>query len=786
MNIEIPDDWPARRSAEETPLAHLETLAKDAPSGTVPTRWQVAEWSSTREISSPALPGQIRHKTGLSIGSGQALIVRDSNDYPWKQRDVYRLTGSAAELLIAPEGATEIPTGQFRVAEVEGDITTRGVDVDLDERTSLGRDKVAAAVRMGEGSFLVSNSQSIFDPAGLVAELTRQMGYAVGPVAGVDGYLPILDVPFQGSIAPAYPKDIEFGVFLDVSDAPAYVEMDSRIAMTPAGEGSTAVRYDPNGPMPSSILLTMDLQGEATVNFYNEANNNGVLAVDIIKMGNLRRAVVRSRGVNGTFNPETAVAATVPIDQTRPHGIQIELDLTDDGTNYTGVRVRVRTGPGTWSGWSTAPWPNPIGPVGMDFFNYVTPNFKPELSEGVQDRISRFSMVDLNSANTMSADEIWTTNAGPVGRLYLEPLFGTMVSPWLSPDLKVWGALQAIVDAWQGALITDVHGDLHLLNRNTLTGVGIGAERVIDAGLTFEDLPWAMNHADRADRLELKYRPAEGTDTFESWEQVRTVYQAQDVIVLYPGENEVFFSTEYEYVVGAERLQFVRADDPFADEYHSWDAHRYNNGTGGRISPSGLSFSLRQVTTATWVVTIVNSTGQPCHLVDSTGQPSLTIRTLFYYFQPFVVTVERGLPATQARHSLTIDADNYIQTEADAEMIADFIWSRVNTRSWRADRVNVVPDYRLDLGDVVEVVHARTQMKSNALVTRVHLDGVPGRVGQQVDLVLIPPTWEDADEAWAAAGWTWDDFDALWSSHDWQTFDRVPTATTEAEIQEAL
>lgn len=786
MSIEIPADWPNRSWVEDPPLATLETLANDAPSGTVPTRWRVSSWESIREIVSPALPGQVRHKTGLSIGSGKALIKRQPDDFPWKQGDVYRLTGSTAQLLIAPEGRTEIPTGQFVVAEADGDLTTIGVQVELDERTAIAQAKRAAVVRMGEGTFLVSNSQSIFDPAGLVAELARQMGYGVGPVAGKNGYGPILDVPFQGSIAPAYPKDIEFGVFLDVSDAPAYVEMDSRIFMTPSGAGYTAVRYGANDGLVGSILLTMDLQGEVTFNWYNAADNDGVLSVDVAnRAGDSVYLAVRSRGVNGTFNTNTVLEVVLPDDPARPHGIQVELALADNGTNFTQVQARVRKG-SAWSAWAVHNLTNTIGPAGMGYFMYITPDFTPGLAPGVDGRIARFSMVDLDSsANTMGADEIWTTNAGPAGRLYLEPLLGTMSSPWLDPDLKVWGALQAIVDAYQGALITDVYGDWHLLNRHTLTGVDTGTEVVKDVGLVFEDLPWVLNHADQADRLVLKYRPAEGVDTFDDWGQIRNVYLAENVIVLYPGENEVFFSTEYEYVVGAERLQFVRADDGLAPFSHVWDAHRYNNGTGGRISPSLLDFSLRQLTTSTWVVTIYNSTGQPCHLVDSTGTPTLKIRSLFYYTQFQVNTVERGLPAgSRPKNTLTIDADNYIQNDEDANALADFIWGRVNQRAWRAERVRMVPDYRLDLGDVVEIQHDRTGIKSNALVTRVHLEGTPGRVGQLVDLVLIPPTWEDFDEAWTGSSWS--AFDALWSSHVWNDFDRVPTATTEAEIQASM
>lgn len=787
MSIEIPADWPNRTWVESPPLAHLETLANDAPSGTVPTRWKVASWESTREITSPALPGQVRHKTGLSVGSGRALIKRQPDDFPWKQRDVYRLTGSSAQLLIAPEGSTEIPTGQFLVAEADGDLTTIGVQVELDERTASGRNKIAN-IRGSSIRYLLSSASSpAFDPVYLVSQLARQMGYGIGPVPGEGGYAPIMDVPFQGSISPAYPRDIRHLVSFGEVE---WVELDGMVALSAPPAVETVGRYEVEMVIPDKVLVTMDVDGKCSIQWFNNTDTDGVLALDVTNHdatgGDPTGTVylsLRSRGVNGTFNTQTNLELVLPDDPARPYGIQVELTFTDNGTNYTGVSARVRKG-GAWSAPVAHAFTNTIGAIAnTTWFNYLVAD--STTASGKEAKLARFSQVDLgNPANTMTADALWSTTSGPTGRIYLEPLFGSSSSPWLDPDIKVWPALQAIVDAWQAALITDVYGDLRLMNRHTLTGVGTGSEMVIDVGQKFEDLPWVLNHADQADRLELKYRPVYGVTEYTGWVDEIVLWEAEDIIIVWPGETEVFFSTDYRYAIDPSAIPFVRADDPFADEYHSWDAHRYNNGSGDRIAAHALSFSLRQVTSSTWAITITNTTGQPCHLVDSTGAPHLKVKALYWFDQPFEETIERGVPGTQARHALKIDASNYVQTEADANALADFIWGRVNQRAWRAERVRMLPDYRLDLGDVVALAHARNGITSNALVTRVHLEGTPGRVGQLVDLVLIPPTWEDFDEAWA--GSSWNAFDALWSPHTWNDFDRVPTATTEAEIQGAM
>jgi hypothetical protein len=348
--------------------------------------------------------------------------------------------------------------------------------------------------------------------------------------------------------------------------------------------------------------------------------------------------------------------------------------------------------------------------------------------------------------------------------------------------------MQAIVEAWLGALITDVYGDLKVLNRNTLAGLNnLQQERVVDVGLRFEDVPWRMNWSDQADRLVVKYRPVDQVVADPSQSGLPSVYEAQDIIIVWPGRNEVFFTLEYLYPVDLKLPPFIRkdADNGF---YHVWDAHRYNNGSGAHISPDDISLRVERVTSATWKVVIENFTGQPFHMVDSAGTPWLKLRSSWYYDQTQEATVERGVAATDSKSALEIDLGHYVQNEADANTLADFLWGRVNRRAWRASTVVSIPDYRLDLGDVVELVHSRTGIHSNALVTKVGLSGEQGSVSQKLDFTLMPPTWEDFDENWANAlpSGTWDTFDALWDDYTWDDFDRTPTATTVAEIEEGM
>jgi hypothetical protein len=791
MAIEIPDDWPPSGWVENPPIAHLDAQATDPVSGQpgfTPTRWQVANWQTTREIAASSLPGQVRAKTGLSVGTAKALIKRDPEDFPWKKRAIYELTGQAAQILIAPEGRTKIPTGQFQVAEISGDLSTLGVQVDLDEKTIEGRD-TAANVRGWNyydssaypGDVQEGNVLGV-DPAWWVSELARQIGYGVSPQPGENGYTPYLDIPFQGSLVPAYPRGTRWSMSGDSAPV-TWAELDGVLA----AESYLQTFYPGvEGALLQSATYTLDLHGsvEFRWNTPDEGVNDGVVTLYIRNrtFSDTELYVeLESLGADGTFNDFDFMTLDVPIPGTRPYGIQVQWEVFSTSDNWTSMRVRARRDPAAaWSGWLVHDMPFSPGPT--------EDPYRLGITKSEDARLARLSIVDSNSDNTMSVDEILGTTEGPNGRIYLEPLLGTITSPWLSPDLSTWAAVQEVVEAWQGALITDIYGDLHLLNRLTLTGVGVGEELPIDVGLKFEDLPWTANHTDQADRLVVRYRPATvvtvNEDDYEG--RLPIVWEAQEIVATSPGGNDVFFNTDYLYLMWTAELPWVQKGSPdFNEVYHAWDAYRYSNGTGTHMAPNtNVGIRIEQITVSTWKVYIDNRTNAPFYMVDSTGTPWLKVRSFYHMDQTQETFVERGASAGDAKNPLTIDLSNYVQNDEDANALADFIWGRVNHRAWRADTINTVPDYRLDLGTVVEITHARTGVRSNALVTKVQLDGQPGQVTQKIDLVLIPPTWEDFDEAWAAD--TWVEFDALWANYTWQDFDRTPTATTVAEIEEAL
>lgn len=795
MSIEIPADWPERSWVEDTPVGHLDTLANDAPSGTVPTRWKVASWESTREIASSALPGQVRHKTGLSVGTGKALVKRQQDDFPWKQRSVYDLSGSEAQILIAPEGGSKIPTGRFRVADTEGDLTTTGVTVDLDERQIEGRNQ-ASGVLGEQVTSWAQLADSAFDPAWWISELAHQMGFGVSATPNQNGYVPILDAPLQGTLAPAWPRGIDFKM---QSGSPVWGELDDRVALIDRQTPSTNTQYTRYAIerviAPLSLhTLTFDALDQVQFEWHrSDQITNGVihLGVEGVRVGANQATQftlrMESVGLNGVSNTDTVLVVNSPYAADRPYGVQVQLEFTNSGANWSSVRFRGRRGAGAaWSPWSAAHnFTNAISDTSREFNFWL----RPRRLSAPEARLARVSLVDAN--NSWTADQLWTAeDPGQQGRLYLEPLYGTNQSPWLDPDKGVLTLMQEIAEAWQGALITDVHGDLRLMNRFSLSGVGTGTELPIDIGTKFEDLPWVMSYADQADRLVLKYRPAVVRDWTSTSDDIAIIWELDRVVPMYPAGNDLFFTLDYIYPVDLKLIPFVRKDNTNG-QFHEWDAYRYNNGTGAHMDPNAdIAMRIDRVTASTWKIYIENRTASPFHMVDNTGTPWIKIRSSYYLDQTQEAIVERGLSSDEAQNALEVDVSNYVQNATDANAIIDFLWGRVNRRTWRAKTVNSVPDYRLDLGDVVEITHGRTGVRSNALVTKVKLAGDPGQVTQLLDLVLIPPTWEDFDEAWAAyqpnPPGSWAEFDALWAGETWDDFDRTPTATTQAQINEGM
>lgn len=794
MAIEIPEDWPARRYSEDSVLGHLETIDTDAPSGTVPTRWQVASWSTTREMRSASIPGQVRHQTGLSIGTGKAVLKRDRDDYPWKQSLVYELTGQHAQILLAPQGATEIPTAQFQVADVDGDVTTVGVPVELDERTVEGKDQ-APGVLDQQWDYTITQEQinaQAKDPIWLMAELAAQMGFTSGPspVPGEDGYSPILDIPLQGSLVPRVPLNVEFST----DDTISWGSSEGVVGLSTENSSVIEVMYEVGVVVPTGFTITFDISDRWASFEWNDIATNGRLGIQIeTDVGDSEaRVIIYSTGSNGTANTNTSVSG---LDITRnpdlPNRFQVEVTLNPaSATGFNSASVRLRRRDGFWFGPYVHAMTNQLSRVNEH-------NFELEVFEsgGVGPAIiSNVSVVDhaTNSAEVRTA--LLTTIGGDQGRIYLEPLIGTITSPWLDPNLSIWTTMQQLVEAWQGALITDVYGDLKVLNRNTLAGLNnLQQERIVDVGLKFEDLPWRMNWSDQADRLVIRYRPVVEVKAEPTQVGLPTIYEFQEKIIAWPGSNEVFFTLDYLYPTDLKLLPFNRKDQDNG-VFHVWDAYRYNNGTGNHIDPNTeIGMRIDRVSSAVWKVFIDNRTTQPFHMVDNTGTPYLKLRSSWYWDQTTEQTLERGVSASDSRTALEIDLGHYVQNEDDANALADFIWARVNQRAWRAPTVNMVPDYRLDLGDVVELVHARTGMRSNAIVTKLDIAGDPGGVTQKVDFTLMPPTWEDFDENWANAVGTgpgglatWTDFDNLWDAYTWADFDRTPTATTVAQIEEGM
>jgi hypothetical protein len=76
-------------------------------------------------------------------------------------------------------------------------------------------------------------------------------------------------------------------------------------------------------------------------------------------------------------------------------------------------------------------------------------------------------------------------------------------------DTDVWSAIQQVCAATLCAAWVDVAGVLHVRTRQQLTGIGVPITTV-DAGQVLVDIPWTMDPADTADRLEISWTDTSG------------------------------------------------------------------------------------------------------------------------------------------------------------------------------------------------------------------------------------------------------------------------------------
>ena len=700
-------------------------LADGVPVGT----GRVGEFTVEREIVAARLPGQVRARSGFSIGDARVTVQQAPGRplAPWARPD-RRVEAGAECLLYAMDETTGArwPLGAWQTKAPAGSLTSAQVGVELIESQYAGR--------MADARLPVVDGE--VDPVWIVDVLARQAGFHSTPPPGPGT---VLNVPLCGALA-AGPNGS--GARLTIMAAGKSPQWSTASGIPGLSGAAELPRWHVPRPAGSSrqferMLITANIAG--TVRFQLQVGSGSDL-VDV----EVTTGTVRARMNGGAWTATRTFAAGM--DPNWPTRVQVILGGT--GPQLTiAARSSANATPST-----------PVTVTPLDLMGVSTLAIAAIQSGAV-------SALDVTLTDT-NPTHMW---AAPTARMSL--LDGRVFAAWIPDPKDVWSTLQATLDAYAGAGWVSLGGVLTVLNRHELAGSGRPKTQV-DVGSRVEDLSWTLDADDYADRLEVTWWPV-------TWPE-------EDELPQWPVGDKLHVPARRSQTVEVDLGAFVRqtivwvhVDSEFltTDVASRWDANTAVDGSGVSVS-TGIHVASERTTPSTVRVTVTNQNPFDVWMVDFNGNPSMILRGAGKASQESPQVIEYGTPDVDAKSPLTIDLGKTVQDRATAEELAGYLWGRVNRPRYRLNAIRMPLDWSRDLGDVLTLVHPESDLVANVLVVRDAKTGGPGEIAQRCDLILLPPTVDDFEAVWA--GKTFDDFEAQWAGQNLAAFDADPLMKTEA------
>lgn len=735
----LPLSWPEPSDDEVLPEVFLALRDSDWPpaDGDTPAGiGEVSEWSVTRQLVGNVLPGNVRARSGLSIGEAKAILKQPREGAPvtpWGIGDRKAAAGAPADLYASHKGATSserVSLGGWQVDPVEGALLSPSIPVTLIE-SSYG-------IRSLINKLPLSDTESC-DPAWIADSLLRQAGYYSTP-APIDSC--ILSVPMNGSTYP------EVGLYA--------------IGNPESWDRSTGP-ISPAGAVNLQFRAADDLSRNG-VSSYFTANVRGTVRLELTHYARTDRAAIEIRpgGVFAVTNDISAGWTTgtyVPgLSADHPMRVQVEWVRTgvDADIKWYEIKARVRSSPDAdWSSWVTStPDSNMYGGSG-------------EYGQIITSAGSSFSGAQITYEDSPA---LW---AAPTADVDL--LLGTITAPWLPAKsteggvLDAWKGIQEICAAYLGAAWVRNDGVPVVRNREYMAGAGEIVE-TIEVERDVLDIAWSIDPDDTADRVEATYYPANvvlgtvGVETPPAWE-------ATDVIVLAPFQTLTIPVDLPYWAPGATFWQPVSYGG--GEIVSVFGAYPNRDGTGTAAEYESIDISTVEVSAGRVNIVVKNKTSSTLYLVDSTGAPCLKLRPARYAKQENSALVTQGADSAVATNPLTIDLTRHVQNAADATELSNYIWSRVAEPTPKVNGIRVKLNWTRDIGHIVRLEDPDSGLSAKALIVGISMTGTPGEVAQVIDVVILAPTWDDFDDVWRNK--TWDDFDDYWDGRTWNAFDLAPT-----------
>ena len=311
-----------------------------------------------------------------------------------------------------------------------------------------------------------------------------------------------------------------------------------------------------------------------------------------------------------------------------------------------------------------------------------------------------------------------------------------------------WDVIQETAKSTMGAAWLNEAGQLVYRGRESLRA-GTPTERIL-ADEQLEDVPWTISEDNAADRVEVKYQPANIAEdrlgrltAWEATEPVRVGGQATVALTVDIVGSSIGNVAPFTAV-------WANASDPLGLQGSTWAAAPQRDGSGTRPSDTAIQISSKLISPSRVSLRIQNTTMSPLWLVDGNGTPTIIMRTSLQVQAGEVETVDWGAPEEKARAPFVFEAGQFVQDATTAGEMLTWLVSQVQTAQPTMDQVRVKPDLARQLGDIVVLTEEKrtvehVPLKTKALITGLGLSGSAGSIEQTLNLALLADTFRDFD-----------------------------------------
>ncbi|WP_029289141.1 hypothetical protein [Cellulomonas sp. HZM] len=657
-------------------------------------------WSTKRELTGGALPGQVRAASGVATGSGTIEVRDPSTRTPWTSSKIApggKITIDAA--LDAPAlvpQATSYPVARMvaRSVGADGALTAKR-DIEMaDDLTSLRGPVSVPPFMYDTGNGLVQ-----IDAAWVIDQAARAGGYFATPAPVSSA---ILSAPLCGSIRP------EVGTVNPGSNpTPGWGTDPLGRVYTPSG----SYEYTPTRPVNVGDVLYatwnyvgitdsgIELRISGTVYVYAYANSSGFVGISA------------SDGSSATGSYATFAAFTD--DPTR---VQVKIERL----STTQTRISARGGPA--ESWGT---PLTLTHASMGTFTYV----RTRGCIGMQ-------------LTTVADAALWRRPTAVIGSS------GSPLTALVAPTKSdAWSLMQQVAASTLGALWLDETGVLTYRGRDyvrgqtsevftgaPLPGAGGGA---IVAETTLVDLPWSVGIDDVADRVELTYTPPDVVMA-AAGQYTTTVWTSSDIVAVSPGKT---YQTYIDLETAVDDLApwYPVWDAGYAASRMSrWAASTQRDGGGTQPASNALTVTSDLVTPSRIRLRITNNTGGVLYTAGSDGTSQITIRATTLVSTGEPVTIATGKSAETAINPLAVDLGMWVQDDAAAAAALSWLKTATSNPLPVLEGVEMVPDLTCRLGDVRILRDPKfTNLVAKVLVVGVDLAATPGSLKQTLTLAVL-------------------------------------------------